>query len=48
VATNFDWYFPKYAYRHTENEVKKWFKDTKLRIVHFDEIESGYSITGKK
>lgn len=48
VATNFDWYFPKYAYRHTEDEVRKWFKDTKLRITHFDEIESGYSVTGLK
>lgn len=48
VATNFDWYFPKYAYRHSEDEVRKWFKDTKLRITHFDEIESGYSVTGLK
>jgi SAM-dependent methyltransferase len=48
VATNFDWYFPKYAYRHTENEIRKWFKDVKLKITHFDEIESGYSFTGLK
>jgi SAM-dependent methyltransferase len=48
VATNFDWYFPKYAYRHTENEVRKWFKDAKLKVTHFDEIESGYSFTGLK
>ena len=48
VATNFDWYFPEYAYRHTPKEVKKWFKDSKLRIVHFNEIESGLSLNGKK
>lgn len=48
VATNFDWYFPKYAYRHTEDEVRKWFKDVKLRIVRFNEIESGYSVNGLK
>ncbi len=48
VATNFDWYFPKYAYRHTKDEVRNWFKDNKLKIIHFDEIESGYSISGLK
>jgi len=48
VATNFDWYFPKYAYRHTQDEVRKWFQDSKLRITHFNAIESGFSINGKK
>ena len=48
IATNYDWYFPKFAYRHSENEVRKWFKDAKLKIVHFNEIESGYSVNGEK
>ncbi len=48
VATNFDWYFPEYAYRHFPKEVKKWFKDLKLKITHFNEIESGISVNGKK
>jgi ubiquinone/menaquinone biosynthesis C-methylase UbiE/uncharacterized protein YbaR (Trm112 family) len=48
VATNFDWYFPKYAYRHSPNEVRKWFKDSKLKIIHFNDIESGISVNGKK
>ena len=48
VATNFDWYFPEYAYRHNPKEVKKWFKDSKIRIVRFNEIESGISVNGKK
>ena len=48
IATNYDWYFPKFAYRHSEKEVRKWFKDIKLKIVHFNEIESGYSVTAKK
>lgn len=48
IATNYDWYFPKYAYRHTKNEVKKWFKDVGLKIIYFNEIESGYSVNGKK
>ena len=29
-------------------EVRKWFKDVKLKIVHFNEIESGFSVNGKK
>ena len=48
IATNYDWYFPKFAYRHSEKEVRKWFKDVKLKITHFNEIESGYSVNGKK
>ena len=48
VATNYDWYYPKFAYRHSEKEVKKWFKDVKLKITHFNEIESGFSVSGKK
>lgn len=46
VGVNFDWYFPKYAYRHTKDEVKKWFNETKLNIIHFKEIESGISVSG--
>ena len=48
IATNFDWYFPEYAYRHTPKEVKKWFNDSKIKITHFNEIESGLSVNGKK
>ena len=48
VGVNFDWYFPKFAFRHTPDEVRKWYADTKTKIVHFKEIESGISITGKK
>jgi hypothetical protein len=48
IGVNFDWYSPKYAYRHTPAEVKKWYKESKVKIVHFNEIESGISITGQK
>lgn len=48
VGVNFDWYSPKYAYRHTPTEVKKWYKESKVKITHFKEIESGISITGRK
>ncbi len=46
IATNFDWYYPKFAYRHTPDEVKKWFRDVKIKISHFQEIESGISVSG--
>ena len=47
VGVNYDWYYPKFAYRHTSDEVRKWFRDVKVRIIHFNETESGISITGK-
>lgn len=48
VGVNFDWYYPKYAYRHTPQEVRKWYSDSKIRIISFKEIESGISVTGIK
>ena len=48
VGVNFDWYSPKFAFRHTPKEVKMWFKDTKIEIISFKEIESGISVTGQK
>jgi ubiquinone/menaquinone biosynthesis C-methylase UbiE/uncharacterized protein YbaR (Trm112 family) len=48
VGVNFDWYYPKFAFRHTPEEVRKWYKDTNTTITHFKEIESGISVTGKK
>ena len=48
VGVNFDWYYPKFAYRHTVSEVKKWFGDTKVKITTLKEIESGISATGVK
>jgi ubiquinone/menaquinone biosynthesis C-methylase UbiE/uncharacterized protein YbaR (Trm112 family) len=48
VGVNFDWYYPKFAYRHTPAEVRKWFKDAKIKILTFKEVESGISVTGEK
>lgn len=48
IGVNFDWYYPKYAYRHTSEEVKRWYQQSKIKITHFQEIESGISVTGKK
>jgi len=47
IGVNFDWYYPKYAFRHTSSEVRKWYKDAKIKIIHFKEIQSGIIVTGK-
>jgi len=47
VGVNFDWYSPKFAFRHTPKEVKIWFKESNLKITSFKEIESGISVTGQ-
>jgi len=48
VMVNFDWYHPKDAHRHTPEEVRKWFDDAGLEIIHFDVSLSGTSVRAKK
>jgi len=48
LGNNFDWYYPKLAFRHSSDEVKKWCKDVKIKITNFQEIYSGISVLGKK
>ncbi len=48
VMTNFDWYRPKYAHRHTPQEVRSWCDEAGLEIVHFNVIESGISVRARK
>jgi SAM-dependent methyltransferase len=43
---NFDWYHPRYAHRHTEEEVRKWFADCDLEITRFEEQEAGFTVRG--
>jgi hypothetical protein len=45
---NFDWYHPKYAYRHTEEEVRRWCDESRLSITRFDTQESGYTVRAIK
>lgn len=45
---NFDWYTPANAHRHTLEEVKGWYADEGLDILHYDEQESGITIVGRK
>jgi len=48
VMTNFDWYHPQYAHRHSSDEVKRWCEETGLEIVQFNVIESGISVRARK
>ena len=41
---NFDWYHPRYAHRHTEDEVRGWFADCGLEIARFDAQEAGFTV----
>ncbi len=41
---NFDWYHPRYAHRHSEEEVRQACAANNLRIVHFDAQESGFTV----
>ncbi len=44
VLTNFDWYHPPYATRHTEEEVRGWCDEAKFEPTHLDVMESGISV----
>jgi len=48
VMVNFDWYHPRYAHRHTPEEVGQWFDDIGLKVLYFDVGESGVSARGRK
>ena len=48
VGVNYDWYYPKFAWRHTKKEVKEWFTKLNLKISLLNEVESGINISGKK
>jgi len=45
---NFDWYHPRYAHRHTEDEVRRWCDEAGLRIIHFNIQESGFTVRAIK
>lgn len=48
VITNFDWYRPLYAHRHSAGEVRKWFAEGGLQIITFDECDAGISVRGRR
>jgi SAM-dependent methyltransferase len=48
VITNFDWYHPLHAHRHTKEEVEAWCREEQLGIEHMDIQESGISVRARK
>lgn len=48
VITNFDWYHPLHAHRHTPEEVKGWLGECNLTTVNFNIVESGISVLAKR
>jgi arsenite methyltransferase len=47
-SANFDWYYPKYAWRHTEKEIRDWCKELRLKVIYIKENESGYGCLVKR
>ena len=47
-AINFDWYSPQLATKHTTSEIRGWFMEEKLTIVHEFEDEYGITMHGVK
>ncbi len=45
---NFDWYHPRYAHRHTEEEIRRWCAECGLNIVWFWAEESGFSVRAQR
>jgi arsenite methyltransferase len=46
VHLNFDWYAPRYAHRHTEEEVRGWYAEAGLEVTRFDVHEAGFTVRG--
>jgi arsenite methyltransferase len=44
LHVNFDWYHPRYAHRHTEDEVRRWCADAGLEITRFHVGPSGFTV----
>jgi SAM-dependent methyltransferase len=47
VLVNFDWYHPRFAYRHTPDEVRAWFGELGLDLERLDIGDAGISAIGR-
>lgn len=45
---NYDWYYPKYCWRHTPEEVRDWLSELNLEENVFNVTESGISVIAKR
>ncbi len=48
VHVNYDWYYPKFAWRHNVEEVLCWLKQANLKEVHKHVDSAGITIRAKK
>lgn len=48
VHVNFDWYYPRYAWRHTEEEVRAWVSEVGMQVVHERVEESGITVRARR
>jgi SAM-dependent methyltransferase len=48
TVINFDWYHPRYASRHTPEEVRGWFEKHDLEIEVLNVVPSGIAVLGKR
>ena len=46
--TNFDWYHPLHAHRHSPEELRRWCAAENLEIINFEVVESGISVLARK
>ena len=46
VAVNFDWYHPRWAHRHTPDEVTGWYERAGVAVERLHELESGIAALG--
>jgi len=45
---NFDWYSPRYSFRQTEEEVRRWCTESGLNIFYFNTEEAGFTVRAIK
>lgn len=45
---NFDWYAPRYAWRHTEDEVRRWYEESRVDVTWLHVHEAGFTVRGTK
>ena len=48
VHINYDWYYPKYCWRHTVQEIREWLAEYGLQELELYEADSGIGVIAKK
>jgi hypothetical protein len=48
IMTNYDWYRPQHAHRHTAEELREWCQKAGLEVVRMNIVESGISVRAER